>query len=322
MAVTVRDVIFGNAKMADVLCAILKGVSVALLINCALSSAISIVAKPLVAIYGIKNQVELIQQALREGDPVETAVRCVQLFTLIFGLASQCFTGDTLVETEDGFVPIEEIETGDYVWSEDTATGKRELKRVRNVYVSEKTKLVHVETDSGIKIDTTEYHPFYVEERGWVFAAELKAGDVLHTGDGRTETVKTVCTGELDEPVKVYNLEVEDYHTYYVSEAKVLVHNKCGKKDADKDNGGNVNKPTSQNQMQNQMQNQVKKGQAPKEVNRVDKPHVEGQQPHIHFKDGTSLNQDGTIHDAHNGIPILSNKVVDWLTNNGWEVNN
>ena len=47
-------------------------------------------------------------------------------------------------------------------------------------------------------------------------------------------------------------------------------------------------KPTSRNQMQKQ----VEKGQAPKEVDRVDGAHTEGQQPHVHFKDGTSLNQD------------------------------
>ena len=36
-----------------------------------------------------------------------------------------------------------------------------------------------------------------------------------------TESIK------LSEPVKVYNFEVEDFHTYYVSEQKVLVHNTC-----------------------------------------------------------------------------------------------
>ena len=70
------------------------------------------------------------------------------------------------------------------------------------------------------------------------------------------------------------------------------------------------------------MQRQVEKGQAPKDVDRVEKPHVEGQQPHVHFKDGTSLKQDGTIHDKHKGIPNPSNKVKDWLKNNGWKVNN
>ncbi len=29
----------------------------------------------------------------------------------------------------------------------------------------------------------------------------------------------------LENPVKVYNFEVEDWHTYYVTEMGVLVHN-------------------------------------------------------------------------------------------------
>ena len=69
------------------------------------------------------------------------------------------------------------------------------------------------------------------------------------------------------------------------------------------------------------MQKQVERGQAPKDIDRVDKPHVPGQQPHVHFKDGTSLNQDGTIHDAHRGTPSVSNKVREWLIKNGWETN-
>ena len=34
----------------------------------------------------------------------------------------------------------------------------------------------------------------------------------------------------LESPVKVYNFEVEDFHTYYVGETEVLVHNMCAKK--------------------------------------------------------------------------------------------
>ena len=29
----------------------------------------------------------------------------------------------------------------------------------------------------------------------------------------------------MDEPVKIYNFEVEDWHTYFVSESGILVHN-------------------------------------------------------------------------------------------------
>ncbi len=45
------------------------------------------------------------------------------------------------------------------------------------------------------------------------------------------------------------------------------------------------------------MQKQVEKGQAPDEVDRVDKTHDKHGQDHVHFKDGTSINKDGTIHD-------------------------
>ena len=32
----------------------------------------------------------------------------------------------------------------------------------------------------------------------------------------------------LESPITVYNFEVEEFHTYYVGEQSVLVHNACG----------------------------------------------------------------------------------------------
>ncbi len=37
----------------------------------------------------------------------------------------------------------------------------------------------------------------------------------------------------LESPVKVYNFQVEDYHTYYVADSCVLVHNICGMTNAE-----------------------------------------------------------------------------------------
>ena len=90
-------------------------------------------------------------------------------------------------------------------------------------------KKYHVTTENGTVINTTENHPFYVEGKGWCAAAELEDGDVLRTQDGETETVESVQIENLDEAVKVYNLEIEDSHTYYVSADEVLVHNECTK---------------------------------------------------------------------------------------------
>jgi RHS repeat-associated protein len=75
--------------------------------------------------------------------------------------------------------------------------------------------------------------------------------------------------------------------------------------------GGNSKKPSSPNQMNQE----VKRGQAPKDVERVDKPHVPGDQNHVHLTDGSAQNQDGT---THHGTPSLSNAVSDWLKKHGW----
>lgn len=72
------------------------------------------------------------------------------------------------------------------------------------------------------------------------------------------------------------------------------------------------------------MQKQVERGQAPKAVDRVDKPHVDGQQPHIHFGENeAALNIDGTWHDAgKKPIPDLDNETKKWIKDNGWSLPN
>ena len=45
--------------------------------------------------------------------------------------------------------------------------------------------------------------------------------------NGEYVVVEWVQHELLESPVKVYNFQVEDYHTYYVSESGVLVHNTC-----------------------------------------------------------------------------------------------
>ena len=53
----------------------------------------------------------------------------------------------------------------------------------------------------------------------------LETGDIVRLADGRKVPVISIELEYLEEPVYVYNFEVEDSHTYYVSELGVLVHN-------------------------------------------------------------------------------------------------
>lgn len=47
--------------------------------------------------------------------------------------------------------------------------------------------------------------------------------------DGEEVIITSIGVEALLEPETTYNFEVEDYHTYYVTESKVLVHNACAK---------------------------------------------------------------------------------------------
>ena len=140
---------------------------------------------------------------------------------------SQCFVSGTLVLTIDGNKPIEEIKAGDLVYSTDPETGESEYKEVVQTFENETEELVHISVADD-EIVTTPKHPFYVPQKGWTSAIDLRAGDILVLSNGEYVIVEKVQHEILESPVKVYNFEVQDFHTYYVGENSVLVHNKCG----------------------------------------------------------------------------------------------
>ena len=84
--------------------------------------------------------------------------------------------------------------------------------------------LVHL-TVNGEEIVTTVDHPFYVKNQGFIKAGELIVGDELLDVNGNVLLVENFDVELTDEPVTVYNFQVEDFHTYHVGENCVLVHN-------------------------------------------------------------------------------------------------
>ena len=139
-----------------------------------------------------------------------------------------CFVAGTVVKTAEGDVTIENIQVGDYVYAHNPETGETELKPVVQTFVNEATELVHVFAD-GEEIICTNEHPFYSPVKGWTEACKLRAGDILVSLNGEYIVVEQVQHEILETPIKVYNFEVEDFHTYFVGDGDgVLVHNECG----------------------------------------------------------------------------------------------
>ena len=68
-------------------------------------------------------------------------------------------------------------------------------------------------------------HPFYVKDKGFVTAGELKIGDKLLDANGNVLLVENFDVELTEKPVTVYNFQVDEFHTYHVGELGVLVHN-------------------------------------------------------------------------------------------------
>jgi RHS repeat-associated protein len=138
---------------------------------------------------------------------------------------TQCFIAGTEIITRDGTKNIEDIQVGDWVLSDDPNTvGEIEYKQVLQTFAKNATAMIDIFID-GEKITTTEGHPFWVNDVGWVKAKDLTAG--MHL---QTKTESWLDIDRVDKHIeltKVYNFEVEGFHTYFVSDLGFLVHNNC-----------------------------------------------------------------------------------------------
>ena len=138
-----------------------------------------------------------------------------------------CFVAGTQVPTVDGYKNIEDIEVGDQVYSENPYTGEKGYKKVVETYIKEKHTIVYLKVNNET-IETTNEHPFWVEEENaFVKAEDLEVGDTLRLRDGETVTLEGIESKTSEDITKVYNFQVADWHTYYVTDMDILVHNNC-----------------------------------------------------------------------------------------------
>ena len=138
-----------------------------------------------------------------------------------------CFVEGTMVNTIGGGVAIEDISAGDLVLAGDPVTGDVAYRKVLEIYRKDADTLVHIILENGEEIVTTLTHPFYVDGSGWIPAGSLDTSDRLLAADGTDIRIKDIWVENLEETITVYNFQVEDYHTYFVGDTQILVHNTC-----------------------------------------------------------------------------------------------
>jgi RHS repeat-associated protein len=161
-------------------------------------------------------------------------------------LQQACFSAGTAVKMPFGTKPIEQIKTGDYLYSRNLHHGGLELKPVtatthhlalttlqlevidkEEVNKKEFSKKAFVKAWSAT-LQVTPEHLLYIRELGdprtsWVAAEKVNIGDEWQQADGRWMTITKIAV--ITRAVEVFNLEVADNHNYFVGQSELLVHN-------------------------------------------------------------------------------------------------
>jgi RHS repeat-associated protein len=138
-----------------------------------------------------------------------------------------CFVAGTLVQTQDGLKPIEEIKSGDKVLSsepERNEPDKGQWQEVISTSVNVVSEVLEIKAGSEAFIVTPE-HPFWMAGEGWTQARNLVCGAELLAKGGKAVRVTSIQRRE--GRFKVYNFEVANAHTYFVGKTGILVHNDC-----------------------------------------------------------------------------------------------
>lgn len=165
--------------------------------------------------------------AFANGFMIGAAVGSVGLLTGVIK-PSACFVAGTPIATDHNtFKCIEDVGVGDYVLSYSENDGTVSRQKVIATFSKEVYQTIGLTIDSQY-VETTYNHPFYSPVYNcWVEAGSLRVGDYVVDSAGNCQVVQATKINSFIHPVTVYNFTVENNHTYFVCESKILVHNEC-----------------------------------------------------------------------------------------------
>jgi intein/homing endonuclease len=141
-----------------------------------------------------------------------------------------CFAAGTLIHTERGLVPIEQIQIGDMVLSKhESGEGELVYKPVVRTFMTDNVPVYAMQwsPDQHIGMSLTEIyelrekykdnyvlvtanHPFWVEDRGWIRADEIRVNEILILKDGTRVTLSssTLDNKMIDRVYRTQNAQV------------------------------------------------------------------------------------------------------------------
>ncbi len=130
-----------------------------------------------------------------------------------------CLTAGTPIWTDQGYVPVENLQVGDLVLSQHPRTGELAYQPVLRTTVRPPTDVVTAHFGKT-EMTCTLGHTFWISGKGWLKIRDVKPGSMFHTANG------AAMLDELNKskPQPAYNLIVADFHTYFVGPEMLLSH--------------------------------------------------------------------------------------------------
>ncbi|MFF1282005.1 RICIN domain-containing protein [Streptomyces sp. NPDC058299] len=147
------------------------------------------------------------------------------------------FPGTTAVVMADGSrKAIRDVHPGDRLLAADPGTWHSQGEPVTRTFHHTAVGLIDITLNDGGRLTSTPGHRFFVTDRAWTLASDLRLGDALRTPDGTERTVAGIRVRDGSAPQAVYDLTVSGLHTFYAvaGNTPVLVHN-CNNLVADAD---------------------------------------------------------------------------------------
>ncbi len=154
------------------------------------------------------------------------SVFCIAVCLASTFSAADGFIAGTLVQTKEGFVPIESIQVGDLVMSCDLNGGACNEQKVSELFQTKANSYLEIDLgDSTIGV-SEKHHFFSTAESKWMAAQDF--GRSMQMMKFNFEDVEWKEMRSIAKEVTLFNLTVEATHNYVVSVKQILVHNKNG----------------------------------------------------------------------------------------------
>lgn len=132
-----------------------------------------------------------------------------------------CFAKGTKILTPDGYKNIEDLKVNDFVYGYDKKLDLYPCK-ILDFYDHNKEPqpVFQVTLDNGKVLNVTKSHPFLNPQGDFTFLKDLNVGDYVVSFKNKSIKILDIKFIGFDV---VYNLEVEDLHTYIAED--IFVHN-------------------------------------------------------------------------------------------------